>query len=163
MFQEYLLWRAAGGRPALPPWKELLALIALGLVTQLGGVLLVWSMGVVGVAITGTLQMGVMLAASAVLGRIVLGNGFPGDRLRRLHNHRLGGVFQQGGPIGRGGRVGPHCVEWSERCRANGAAAPQRILLGIAASVLAGLAFAALTVGIRKTVAAQPRPRPLYF
>ena len=51
----------------------MLAIIILGIVPRLGGVLLVLSMAIVGVGITGTLQMGVMLAAIAVLGRIVLG------------------------------------------------------------------------------------------
>ena len=69
----YLLWLIARGRPALPPWKELLALLGIGLITQLGGVLLVWAMSVVGAAVSVTLQTGIMLAASAVLGLIVLG------------------------------------------------------------------------------------------
>ncbi len=72
VFGVYLAWQAVRGRRVFPPWTELLALAALGLITQIGGVLTIWAMGVIGVGITGTLQMGVMLAASAVLGLIVL-------------------------------------------------------------------------------------------
>ena len=40
---------------------------------------------------------------------------------------------------------------------------PARILLGIAAGILAGLAFAVLTVGIRKTVTGNTSPQAIVF
>ena len=164
VFGAYLLWRAAGGRPALPPWKELLALIALGLVTQLGGVLLVWSMGVVGVAITGTLQMGVMLAASAVLGRIVLGERVSWRQVAAIALITVSVVFFSRGAQSAGEAASDHIASNGPSVvGANGAAAPQRILLGIAAAALAGLAFAALTVGIRKTVGGATSPEAIVF
>ena len=72
VFGVYLAWRAFQGRRVLPPWKELLALLAIGLITQVGGTLAVWAMSVVGAGTTATLQMGVMLAGSALLGLVVL-------------------------------------------------------------------------------------------
>ena len=50
-----------------------LGLMALGIITQLGGSSYQWSLGVIGLAIGNPLQMGVMLAAAALLGWIVLG------------------------------------------------------------------------------------------
>ena len=47
--------------------------MALGVITQLGGSSYQWSLGVIGLAIGNPLQMGVMLAAAALLGWIVLG------------------------------------------------------------------------------------------
>jgi drug/metabolite transporter, DME family len=135
----YLLWQAAHGRPALPPWKELVALLVIGLITQLGGVLLVWAMSVVGVAITTTLQTGGLLAASAILGLIVLG-----ERVSWLQVMAILLIT-----------VSVVCISMGAGSTGEATASqlpPAKILLGIAAGLLAGLAFAVLTVGVRKAV-----------
>lgn len=150
VFGIYMAWQAARGSRALPPWKELLALLVLGLVTQAGGVLTIWGMSVVGVGITGTLQMGVMLAASAILGRIVLGEGVSWQQWAAIAMITVAVVFFSTGAQSAGEA-------------APGTAAPLRVLLGIAAGVLGGLAFAVLTVGIRKTVTTTTSPEAVVF
>ena len=62
IFGAYLLFRGLRGHSAWPPLSEMIALLAIGLVTQLGGVAYQWSIGVIGLAIANPLQMGVMLA-----------------------------------------------------------------------------------------------------
>ncbi len=134
----WLAWLAIRKRPVLPPWKELLALVALGVVTQLGGVLLVWAMSIVGVAVTVTLQTGGMLAISAVLGLIVLNEKVSRQQVIAICLITLSVVLLSVGAEPAG-----------ETTVARG---PLMILLGVTAGVLAGLAFAVLTVGVRKVV-----------
>jgi drug/metabolite transporter (DMT)-like permease len=150
VFGAYLAVQAARGCRVLPPWKELLALLALGLVTQAGGVLTIWAMSVVGVGITGTLQMGVMLAASAILGRLVLGERVSWPQIAAIAMITLSVVFLSTGAQ-------------SATDTAPDTVAPLRVLLGIAAGVLGGLAFAVLTVGIRKTVTTTTSPEAVVF
>ncbi len=73
VFGFYLSFCSLRGRSAWPTWGVALGLMALGVITQLGGSSYQWSLGVVGLAIGNPLQMGVMLAAAALLGWIVLG------------------------------------------------------------------------------------------
>ena len=163
VFGLYLVWQAAHGRRALPPWKDLLALIVLGLVTQLGGVLMVWSMAIVGVGVTGTLQMGVMLAASAVLGWIVLGERVSSPQMAAIVLITVSVVFLSAGAQSSADAA-PDPTASNEPAVAGGdAVGPFRVLAGIAAGALAGLAFAALTVGIRKTVGDKTSPEAIVF
>lgn len=139
VFGAYLAWQAAHGRRVLPPWKEVLMLLALGLITQVGGVLMIWAMAVVGVGITGTLQMGVMLSGSAILGLIVLGERISWRQVVAIAMITVAVVFFSIGAQSAG-EAAPDGIS------------PLRVLLGIFAGVLSGMAFAILTVGIRKAV-----------
>ncbi len=150
VFGLYLLWQAACGLPTLPPWKELLALLVVGVITQLGGVLFVWGMSVVGVAVTATLQTGGMLAISAILGLIVLGERVSWLQVIAIFLITLSVVFLSMG-AGSTGDTGVKQLPTA------------KILLGIAAGILAGLAFAVLTVGIRKTVTGNTSPQAIVF
>lgn len=150
VFGVYLALQAAHGRRVLPPWRQLLALLALGLVTQVGGVLTIWAMSIVGVGITGTLQMGVMLAASAILGRIVLGERVSWRQIAAIAMITISIVFFSTGAQ-------------SASESALETVAPLRVLMGIAAGVLGGMAFAVLTVGIRKTVTTTTSPEAIVF
>lgn len=155
VFGVYLAWQASRGRRALPPLKDTLALLALGLITQAGGVLTIWSMSIVGVSITGTLQMGVMLAASAVLGLIVLGERVSWGQVAAIVMITASVIFFSTGAQLAGeaavGQPARHSVT------------PLWALLGIGAGVLGGLAFAVLTVGIRKTVTDTSSPEAVVF
>ena len=146
----YLLWLIARGRPALPPWKELLALLGIGLITQLGGVLLVWAMSVVGAAVSVTLQTGVMLAASAVLGLMVLGERVSWRQIAAIALITVSVAFFSLGAES----TDPAGV---------GQALSARSLLGVAAAGLSGVAFAILTVGVRKTVTGNTSPEAVVF
>jgi drug/metabolite transporter, DME family len=175
VFGLYLAWQAFQGRQALPPWKELLALLIIGVITQLGGVLLVWGMAIVGVAVASTLQMGVMLAASAVLGLIVLGERIASRQIAAIVLITISVVL-----FSRGSQSASETATTSpdqnasttaalENVDASAKAPPQetssplRVLLGIAAGILAGVAFAILTVGIRKTVSDHTSPEAIVF
>jgi drug/metabolite transporter, DME family len=146
----YLLWLVARGRPALPPWKELLALLGIGLITQVGGVLLVWAMSVVGVAVTVTLQTGVMLAASAILGVIILGE--------RVSWFQIGAIALITASVALFS-LGAESTDPA----GVGQALSARSLLGVAAAALSGVAFAILTVGVRKTVTGTTLPETVVF
>lgn len=70
----WLAYRAMRGRPSLPSGRPLLALVIVGILTQVAGNLpLIWAMGVVGLAISIPVSIGVNLAACAVLGQTLLG------------------------------------------------------------------------------------------
>jgi drug/metabolite transporter (DMT)-like permease len=146
----YLLWQAAHGQPALPPPKESVALLGIGLITQLGGVLFVWAMSVVGVAITATLQTGGLLAMSAILGLIVLGERVSWLQVIAIILITVSVVCLSMGAGSTGETT-------------SGPLPPAKILLGIAAGALAGLAFAVLTVGVRKTVTGNTSPLAIVF
>jgi drug/metabolite transporter (DMT)-like permease len=150
VFGLYLLRQTAQGVPALPSWKESSALLGVGLITQLGGVLFVWGMSIVGVAVTATLQTGGMLAISAMLGRIVLGERVSWPQVMAILLITLSVVCLSLGAESTGGAVAEPLPTAT-------------ILLGIAAGLLAGLAFAVLTVGIRKTVTGNTSPQAVVF
>jgi drug/metabolite transporter (DMT)-like permease len=150
VFGVYLAYKAIRGQRVLPPLNELLALLAIGLVTQVGSVLMIWAINVVGVGITSTLQMGVMLAAGAVLGRIVLAEKVSWLQTVAIALVTLAVVFFSTGAQSAGESV-PAAV------------GPLRVLLGIAAGVACGLAFAVLTVGVRKTVTSTTSPEAVVF
>lgn len=193
VFGVCLLWRAAHGRRALPPWRELIALAVIGFVTQLGGVLLICSMAVVGVAVSATLQMGVMLAGSAVLGLLVLGEAVSWRQIAAIAMITVSVVvFSRGAQtagetastpaVGEDGAAmvaqtdnkavvaqtdniapSPAGSDASGEKDAGGDKSPVRIVLGILAGVLAGIAFAVLTVGIRKVVGGDTSAEAVVF
>jgi drug/metabolite transporter (DMT)-like permease len=160
VFGVYLAWLSFRGRQALPSWKEVVALSTLGLITQLGGVLLVWAIGVIGVGVTMTLQMGLMLAASAILGRIVLGERVSRQQMAALVLITLSVAFISMGAQATGEPDLPSSPAASTMADH---AAAERILLGVAAAILSGLAFAVLTVGVRKTVTGETLPEAVVF
>jgi drug/metabolite transporter (DMT)-like permease len=158
VFGVYLVYQSLCGRQALPSWKQVLALLALGLITQLGGVLLVWAIGVIGVGVTMTLQMGLMLAASAVLGRIVLGECVFQRQIVAISLITISVAFISLGAQATGAPDPP-----SSPTAAAADHNAERILLGVAAAVLSGVAFAVLTVGVRKMVAGETLPEAVVF
>ena len=118
----------------------LLALLTIGLITQLGNILYVWAMSVVGVAITATLQTGVMLGISAVLGLIVLGERVSWRQVTAIVLITVSVVF-----FSMGAKSPGEATTASQLPSVH-------VLAAIAAASLAGVAFALLTVGVRKTV-----------
>jgi drug/metabolite transporter (DMT)-like permease len=150
VFGVYLAWQAGHGRPALPSWTDVAAMLILSLITQGGGVLLVWAMSVIGAAVTVTIQTAVMLAASALLGLVVLK-----ERVTRVHWAAIALITVSVGFFSMGaGSTDPADA---------GQALSARGLLGIGAAALAGVAFAILTVGIRKTVTGNTTPAAVVF
>jgi drug/metabolite transporter (DMT)-like permease len=164
---DYLAWQAFHGRRALPPWRELLALLAIGLVTQIGGALMVWAMSVLGAGTTATLQMGVMLAGTAVLGRFVLGE--------RVSLRQLGAIAMIVVAVVCFSRGAQSVSDAAVEAASDGAsaltagaaptapAAAGKVMVGIVAAILSGIAFAILVVGVRKTVTGATSPEAIVF
>jgi drug/metabolite transporter (DMT)-like permease len=150
VFGVYLAWQAARGRRVLPPRNELLALLIISLITQFGNILFVWAMSVVGVAVTSTLQTGVMLGASAILGLMVLGERVSGRQVAAIVLITVSMVFFS---IGAQTTGEPTVGRWLSLT----------VVLAIAAAGLAGVAFALLTVGVRKTVTSNASPEAVVF
>lgn len=173
VFGLYLVYQSARGHRALPPWKELLALAAVGFITQVGGVLLIWAMSVIGVGITSTLQTGMMLAASAVLGLAVLGERVTWKQVGAILLITVSVIFfsMESPPAAESGTGQPH--QPAQARFVDGVAAPDQgnppndaattRILGIAAAILAGVAFAILTVGTRKAVTSATSPEAVVF
>jgi drug/metabolite transporter (DMT)-like permease len=146
----YLGWQAARGRRVLPPRNELLALLIISLITQFGNILYVWAMSVVGVAVTATVQTGVLLGSSAILGLIVLHERVSSRQVAAIVLITISMIF-----FSMGAQSGdqPTAGHW----------VPLTIVRGIAAAALAGVSFALLTVGVRKTVTSKASPEAVVF
>lgn len=72
----WLIVRWSRGERVFPPWPIVATLLAAGLLGQFGGnVVFQWAMGIIGLALTVPLCMGMIIIASAVLGRVLLLEG----------------------------------------------------------------------------------------
>lgn len=73
IFGPIVMWRWTQGREALPPRRQLAALVAVSIVCQLfGNVVFQWSLGIVGMALAVPLTLGMMIVAGAMMGRVLL-------------------------------------------------------------------------------------------
>jgi len=151
------------------------ALIGIGLVTQLGGVAYQWSIGVIGLAIANPLQMGVMLAGSAVLGFLLLGEKASRRCIAAIVLITSAvillslGAEEGNSAIVTTGQTAeePRAPTTQPNMVAHESLKPaHRVLwplLGVAAGVFCGLAFAVLTVGVRKAVTGATSPEATVF
>jgi drug/metabolite transporter (DMT)-like permease len=143
----WLVWQAARGRRPIPGGRVLGALMAVGLLTHLGGNLpLIWAMGVVGLAITIPLATGVNLVACAVLGRLVLRERVSPQSALAMSILIVSMVLLSAG-AGRANdsmAVSDHVV--------NG---PLWVALAVAASCLAGVVYGVLNIAIRRALTAS--------
>jgi drug/metabolite transporter (DMT)-like permease len=177
IFGANLLCQSARGRRVLPPWKEAAALSVIGLITQMGGVLWIWSMSVIGVAVSGTLQMGLLLAGSAVLGLLLLGErvSWPQAAAVSLITASVS-FFSIGAPSSNDGEAEPPSTDATtlqtgsdsdvvppKQATASEDIAAFTYLKGLGAAALGGLAFAVLTIGVRKTVTGDTSPEAVVF
>lgn len=146
VFGVYLTWLSARGRSAWPPLAVALALMILGAITQLGGTAYQWSLGIVGLSIGNPLQMGVMLSASAVMGLVVLGERVSWRAVTAIALMTAAIYLLSGGAE-----------------EANQTVAPFWVMLGVAAACFSGVAFALLTVGMRKTARVDTSAAAIVF
>lgn len=191
VFGVYLTLRSIRGRSAWPPKAVALGLMALGVATQLGGSSYQWSLGVIGLAIGNALQMGVMLAAAALLGWLVLGERVSWRGMTAIMLITVSVLLLSYGaeaanktqhPTGPGEAVaesvtgkavaGARSSDDAEQSKlgpqtdGSNRAAPAgmlRVLLGVGAACFSGVAFAILTVGMRKTATANTSPEAIVF
>lgn len=139
----WLLCRAARGLPVLPPGRLLVLLILVGLAVQMGANLGVqWALGVVGLAVSIPLMFGVMLAASALLGLVFLG-----ERVSRRSVLAIGLLLAALVLLGVA-TYATHNSDPQDSCPVG----PLWLALGIAAPCVAGAIYAVLTITIRHSV-----------
>jgi len=186
VFGVYLTFRSIRGRSAWPPLAVAVGLMMLGIVTQLGGSSYQWSLGVIGLVISNPLQMGVMLTAAALLGWLVLGErvyrrgmtaillitlsvvilGTGAEKANEaMHSAESGEELHNGDNVepGSGKGVGSHLCEAPEEPSRQMTPDPFSTLLGVGAACFAGVAFAILTVGMRKTATEDTSPEAIVF
>jgi len=145
----YLVATSARGRSYWPPLPVAAALILLGVVTQLGGSSYQWSLGRIGLAICLPLQMGTMLSGSALLGLMFL-----------RERVSLRGLAAIAVIIGAVVFLSFGASEANEVITGGGAFLA---FWGVAAAVFSGLAFAILTVGVRKSATSDTAPVAIVF
>jgi len=177
VFGIYLTFRSIRGRSAWPPWPVAGGLILLGIVTQLGGSSYQWSLGVIGLAVGNPLNMGTMLAVSALLGLLLLGEKIPWQGATAIvlitvsvfllsrgaedadTNTRASDIAASESSIEVG--TGPHAhVDGREAASSSRAL---RVAFGVVAACVAGVAFAVLIVGVRKTARDNTAPGAIVF
>ena len=175
VFGFYLSFCSLRGRSAWPTWGVALGLMALGVITQLGGSSYQWSLGVVGLAIGNPLQMGVMLAAAALLGWIVLGERVGWRTITAIAVITASVLLLSVGAEEASQTIS--AAQTTTDVASGGAAggpaadeAPDKpdvpllmVLLGVGGACLAGVAFAILTVGMRKTATENTSPEAIVF
>jgi drug/metabolite transporter (DMT)-like permease len=166
----YLVIQSFRGRRVFPSWGELLGLAALGIVGQLGSVLTIWGTAIIGVGVTLVLQMGVMLAVAAILGRIVLGEAVFWKQIVAIVMVIVSvACFSMGSKNDSDDDAKKTATDDAVPVAADAAPSSLETLknasprLGIAAGILAGCAFATLGVGIRKVVTGETSPTATVF
>jgi drug/metabolite transporter (DMT)-like permease len=137
----WLIGRAMAGRADRPALGTIGGLVALGLIGQFGGNLsLQYAFGTIGLATTVPLVFGFLLIASAVLGRIVLGE--------RVSQRSLGAIGLLIGSVvilGMGANAGTGSI--------HSAMSSSWVLRGVGVACFSGICYSALSVGIRRVVA----------
>ncbi len=140
----WLAQQALRGRPSLPGGRTLLALAALGLLVQLGGNLpLIWSMGVIGLAVAVPISLGINLVGSAILGQILLGERVSLQSGSAILLLIVSVVFLTTGA----GKANDAITITSQT-----ATGPAWVALAVAAPCLAGMVFSVLNIAIRRTI-----------
>ena len=178
VFGFYLSFWSLRGRSVWPTRGVALGLMALGVITQLGGSSYQWSLGVVGLTIGNPLQMGVMLAAAALLGWIILGERVGWRAITAIALITASVLL-----LSVGAEEASQTINEAKSAETNGAVAGGEgsggpaadktadkpdvplliVLLGVGAACFAGVAFAILTVGMRKTATENTSPEAIVF
>jgi drug/metabolite transporter (DMT)-like permease len=170
----YLVGKAACGRRVFPGPRQMLILAALGLLGQVGGVILVWAMSLLGAGPTTVLSTAIMLAVSAVLGLVVLGERVSWTQIAAMTIIAVSvacfnfGAKSEDSPAA-GAAAGVGAISATDIATPPpkpepAKFAPKRdIFFGIVLAALSAVAFAALSVGIRKMVTGDTRIEIMVF
>ncbi len=151
----WLLWRTARGRTMVLPLKALAFLILLGLIGQFGGNLnLQFAFATLGLTITIPTVFGFILVASAVLGRIVLGERVSGRSVGAI-GLLIGAMVLLG--------LGAGAANQSVGDEVQAMVGPVWVALGIGAACLSGVCYAMLSTGIRRAVSTAVPPTWVVF
>ena len=151
----WLLYRTLGCRAAVLPLKAFAFLVLLGLIGQFGGNLnLQFALATLGLTITIPTVFGLILVASAVLGRLVLG-----ERVSRRSVGAIGILIGAMVLLGLGAGAANQSVGEEGRAMVG----PTWVALGIGAACLSGVCYACLSTGIRRVVSPAVPPAWVVF
>ena len=169
VFGIYLILTSVRGRSAWPPLSVAAGLMMLGIITQLGGSSYQWSLGVIGLAVGNSINMGVMLAASALLGLAILGEqvSWRGIMTIALITAAIfllsKGADATDETVPADSPTAAADTDTVDDTEAQLQVGAFRLMLGITAACFAGVAFSILTVGVRKTVTEETTPEAIVF
>ena len=147
----WLLLEALRGRRVLPSWPTMGLLLLLGLAVQLlGNLPSQWSYSKVGIAIVIAANVGTMLAASAAMGSLFLGE--------RVSPRSIGAIALLLGSLGllvlgaqaAGQQISPESNPWI-------------IAAAVAGSCFAGVVYASLSIAVRRNVTRDTRVSVVVF
>jgi len=138
----WILYRAFRGHRVLPPRRALVALIVVGFLVQVAGNLSnQWALGIVGLAVTVPVMFGAMLTASAIMGRVFLG-----EPVSRRSMFAIGLLLLSLGLLGYGAAS-------AGKGNSSETDVPSVVLLAcVGAAALAGTMYSLLTITIRRSV-----------
>jgi drug/metabolite transporter (DMT)-like permease len=159
----YLIYRLIRGLPVFPPFKILVILIFAGLTDQLLGNLgWQWAVGIVGLAVTVPATFGVMIAASALFGRLILG-----EKVTPRSMGAIGVLLVSLVLLSMGAESAGKAMAESSQASIANLSLPSSNTLLVAEAVLvagvAGAAFALLSIAIRHTMNAATQQSTLMF
>jgi drug/metabolite transporter, DME family len=159
----YLIYRLMRGLPVFPPFKILVILIFAGLADQLLGNLgWQWAVGIVGLAVTVPVSFGIMIAASAVFGRMILG-----EKVTPRSMGAIGVLLVSLVLLSMGAESAGKAMAESAQASVANLALPATNALLVAEAVLvagiAGAAYALLSIAIRHTMNADAQQGMLMF
>jgi drug/metabolite transporter, DME family len=147
----WLMYKMLRRRSVIPPWRTLGAVLAVGLLIEvLGNVLVQWAMGIVGLAVTVPSIYGASITGSAVLAWLLLG-----ERVSRRSASAIALLLAALVLLGIGaeaaGRSGPV------------SASTGVLLLGVLACGTAGTVFSMLNIVIRHALSQATQPAVIAF
>ncbi len=138
----WLVVRWSRGERVFPPLPVVAALVAAGLLGQLGGnVAFQWSLGTIGLALTVPLCMGMIIIGSAVLGRFLLS-----ESVTALTAVALTALLAAIWVLSLGAQGASNSIAELET------ASPWLVTAAVTAGCVAGLSYAVLGVTIRRAV-----------
>jgi drug/metabolite transporter, DME family len=138
----WLVVRWSRGERVFPPLPVIGMLVAAGFVGQFGGnVVFQWALGIIGLALTVPLCMGMIIVASAVLGRFMLH-----ESVSRLMAISLAVLLVAIWVLSLGAQDTGNAIAEL------GSVSPWLVMAGVAAGCLSGLSYSVLGVAIRRAV-----------
>lgn len=144
IFGPLAIWQAYTGKTPLPRLSSLLVLIVAAVFSQLlGNALLQWSFGVVGVALSVPLSLGMMLVFGVVISRWMLQ-----ESLTRWQGWGTAALVLALVVLSLAGRPAVQAVSGSQ-------VTSWLVLGGILAPILSGISYAFLSVAIRRGVSRE--------
>ena len=171
----YLALPSTRRRSAWPSIPVTMLLVVLGIITQIGATLYQWSIGVIGLAVGNSLNMGTMLGASVILGLVVLKERVTWRCIaaimlvsaavflfsRAVDQQATNAIATETfGPLVENSADLVHSASTRSTVNATGLA---RKSLGVVAVCLSGTAFAILTVGVRRCASQRTAPEAIVF